>query len=67
MVWVLVAVNLLTASPSLEFKGVFETLEACNVLLDKIKTDTDGKFAVNTTAFCIQTDQMDKQDIPAVK
>ena len=67
MVWVLVVVNLLATGPSWELRGVFETFEACNVLLAKVKADTDGKFAVNTTAFCIQTDKVDKQDIPAAK
>ena len=67
MVWVLVVVNLLATGPSWELKGVFETFEACNVLFEKIKKDNAGEFAVNTTAFCIQTDKVDKEDVPDAK
>jgi hypothetical protein len=76
LVWVLVVVNLLSTGPSWELKGVFETSEACQVLLEKIKKDNagvngedyhNGEFAVNTTAFCIQTDKVDKEDVPDAK
>ena len=67
MVWVLVVVNLLATGPSWELRGVFETFEACQVMIEKIKKDNAGEFAVNTTAFCIQTDKVDKEDVPDAK
>ena len=67
MVWVLVLVSLFDTGPKWQLKGVFETSEACQVLIEKIKKDNAGEFSVNTTAFCIQTDKVDKEDVPDAK
>jgi len=56
LVWILVLVTL-TSDPQYQLKGVFQTQEACLVMVEDYRKKAGGEFAVNTTAFCIQTNK----------
>ena len=56
MVWILVIVHLLKVDAQVEFIGVFETEEVCNIATKKYK-DISNRFPKNTSAVCILTDK----------
>jgi len=56
MVWILVIVHLLKVDAHVEFIGVFETEEVCNIATKKYK-DPSNQFPKNTSAVCILTDK----------
>ena len=60
MVWILVIVHLFKIDAHVEFIGVFETQEVCNIATKKYK-DPSNQFPKNTSAVCILSD---KQLIP---
>ena len=56
MVWILVIVHILTVDAHVEFIGVFETEEVCNIATKKYK-DVSNRFPKNTSAVCILSDK----------
>ena len=56
MVWILVIVHLFKIDAHVEFIGVFETQEVCNIAIKKYK-DPSNQFPKNTSAVCILTDK----------
>tara|TARA_E500000178_G_scaffold323284_1_gene348722 strand:- start:8248 stop:8430 length:183 start_codon:yes stop_codon:yes gene_type:complete len=60
MVWILVIVHLFKIDAHVEFIGVFETQEVCNIATKKYK-DANNQFPKNTSAVCILSD---KKQIP---
>ena len=56
MVWILVIVHLLKVDAHVEFIGMFETQEVCNIATKKYQDDTN-QFPKNTTAVCILSDK----------
>ena len=56
MVWILVIVHLFKIVAHVEFIGVFETEEVCNIATKKYK-DPSNQFPKNTSAVCILTDK----------